>query len=185
LKKQIPVSILFSGGIDSTALLDFYLRSNQDVRCIHFQFGQSNANSEMEASKNICDYYKVKNTTINLEFSLIKNNDEVFCRNVLFILIAASITPPPTRIALGIHKGSRYYDSTKQFVNDCQRILDGYFAGTVTIEAPFLEFSKIDIMKYCELNDVPIELTYSCLRQNYSPCGNCDSCHDREQYFRH
>ena len=178
---RLKVLLLSSGGVDSTALLDFYLQAKNEVECLHFQYGQTNALSEKDAFYKILDYYKVNGQAINLEPTPNKFSYEVSCRNALFVIAAASISIPPARIAIGIHKGTRYYDCSDLFVHDCQRILDGYFAGTIRLETPFIDFNKKEIFEYCKNFNVPIELTYSCLRQNYPPCGQCPACLDNKR----
>lgn len=66
---------------------------------------------------------------------------------------------------------------------DMARIFDGYFGGTIGIEAPFIDFTKPDIFEFCLQNEVPISLTYSCERHAESPCGECPSCKDREMLY--
>jgi 7-cyano-7-deazaguanine synthase len=164
-------------------LIDFYLRRRATLKCLHFQYGQANGQSEAQAAKQVAEYYKVEWQVAKLEFPLMKRKDEVVGRNAMFVVAAACNMPPPMRIALGIHAGPAYYDCSQSFVVDCQRVLDGYFVGTARVEAPFLKFSKADIANYCKANHVPMHLTYSCLRQNYPPCGECSSCQDRTTYL--
>lgn len=183
MREGAPIMLLTSGGIDSTALIDFYKRRGVHFSCLHFQYGQASAKSEDKASLKVCRHFGVKRDVTRLRFPMRTRKDELLCRNTFFVLAAASQSSYPTRIALGIHSGPPYYDCTRAFVEDCQRLLDGYFAGQVQVEAPFLEFSKRDIADYCRNNDVPVVLTYSCLRQNYPPCGECPSCADRLGLF--
>jgi 7-cyano-7-deazaguanine synthase len=180
---RVQVIILASGGIDSTALIDFYLRRKCKIKCIHFQYGQASAKSERSAFEKIARFFKVENAIIDLGFSIRKRKEESICRNALFVLAASSIIPQPERISMGIHTGSSYYDTTGLFVKDCQRILDGYFSGTVRVEAPFIDLTKLDIMNYCKIYGIPINLTYSCYRKNSPPCGKCNSCLDRKKFF--
>jgi 7-cyano-7-deazaguanine synthase len=179
---QSPVVVLLSGGIDSTALMDFYVRRGATLKCVHFQYGQSGGQSEVKAATEVAEYYRVKPQVAKLEFPVMKRNDEVVGRNAMFVMAAACLSPPPMRIALGIHSGPTYYDCSNSFVVDCQRLLDGYFGGMVRLETPFLRFGKSDIATYCKANNVPIHLTYSCLKQNYPPCGKCSSCLDRAAF---
>ena len=179
---QPPVVVLMSGGLDSTALINFYLRRRANVKCVHFQYGQPNSLSEAKAVKEVSEYYGVEARVAELQFPLMTRQNELVGRNTAFVLGASCLGQPPTRIALGIHSGTEYYDCSKWFVDDCQRILDGYFGGTVRVEAPFLNFGKGGIAEYCKANDVPIHLTYSCQRQNYPPCGACSSCQDRTKF---
>jgi 7-cyano-7-deazaguanine synthase len=175
------VVVLASGGIDSTALIDFYHRRNKRVKCVHFQYGQPNAQSEKASFEKVSEFYGVEGTIINLDFSLNKRKEEAIGRNALFVLVACFSISQPSRIALGIHAGSRYYDCTRAFINDCQKILDGYFAGTVRVEAPFIDLSKFEIITYCKSFNVPIDLTYSCQKQSHPPCGICSSCLNRKR----
>jgi len=182
MSHQPAVVVLMSGGLDSTALIDFYLRRRANVKCIHFQYGQSNGLSEAKSVKEITEYYKVEGRVAEFQFPLMRRRNELVGRNTMFVLGASCLEQPPTRIALGIHSGTEYYDCSKSFVDDCQRILDGYFGGTVRVEAPFLGFRKADVAEYCKTNNVPMHLTYSCQRQNYPPCGVCSSCQDRTRF---
>jgi 7-cyano-7-deazaguanine synthase len=182
-RDRAKVHVLASGGIDSTALIDFCLRQKNEVECVHFQYGQQNAQSEKKAFEKVIEFYGVKGAVINLGFLMNKRGEEILGRNALFVLIASFSVQNPSRIALGVHVGTRYYDCTTSFTNDCQRILDGYFAGTVRLETPFINFSKSEIISYCKSFNVPLDLTYSCQKQNHPPCGQCSSCLDRKKFL--
>ena len=177
------VVLLVSGGIDSSALIDFYLRQKENFLCVHFQYGQASERSERQAVVKVCSHYNVDYEISNLFFPMTERKDELIFRNLLFILAACSLKDPPLRIALGIHAGTQYYDCTRSFLQDCQKILDGYYSGLVNVEAPFIDYSKRDIIKFCETNDVPLNLTYSCLMQNEPPCGQCKPCRDRIKFL--
>jgi len=181
MSKRAQLLLLVSGGIDSTAMIDFYLHRSPSVLLVHFQYGQPSSQSERVAVERISDYYHQKSNIVKLDFPMVERGEELIYRNLLFVLAACSMNPPPLRIALGIHVSSLYYDSTKSFLDDCQRVLDGYFAGSVLVEAPFISITKRDVMEYCKSHNVPLQLTYSCLRQNNPPCGECSSCLDRKR----
>jgi 7-cyano-7-deazaguanine synthase len=108
---------------------------------------------------------------------------EFLGRNALFVLAAGSLGPPPLRVSLAINRGPEYYDISPRFLIDCQRMLDGYFGGTVVLEAPFVDYSKKDIIRYCKRRKVPLNITYSCQKKNSPPCGRCPTCLDRERYL--
>jgi 7-cyano-7-deazaguanine synthase len=175
--KTYKVVVLASGGIDSTALIDFYLRKGMYVEGIHFQYGQNNGESELKSFEKIKTFYQIEGKVIKLDFSLPKKQDEIMGRNAIF-LFAAGFSTEAKKIALGIHADTPYYDCSRTFLHDTQKILDGYFAGTVQIDAPFIELNKKDILAYCADFKVPIELTYSCQRQNNWPCGVCPTCRE-------
>lgn len=177
--------LLLSGGIDSSTMLKFYLRQKTRLLCIHYQYGQPAAESELNAAENITHLYQVELNVIQLTFPMSARRDELLGRNALFVLAAASMGSSPSRIALGLHRGTGYYDCTEDFVKDMRGILDGYHAGTVRLETPFLTFYKKDIITYGKQIGVPFALTYSCQRKNTPPCEECPSCIDRRELLRH
>jgi 7-cyano-7-deazaguanine synthase len=172
------VTLLLSGGIDSTALLYFYLEQGQRVQCMHFSYGQRNEKSELDASKKIANYYNVDLFNIKIDFPLQYKKDEILFRNLFLVLSAASFSKSTSRISIAVHGGTDYYDCSQKFIDHCQNILDGYFMGGIRLEAPFLLNQKEDILEYSNKNSIPLALTYSCLKSN-SPCGECKSCLQR------
>lgn len=175
--------MLASGGIDSTALIHKYISAKASVRIIHFQYGQRNSRSELVSLRSVSKHYGLKPTVIRLGFRMSLRGYELLGRNALFVLVAASVGVAPSRISLGIHGGPEYYDTSPNFVVDCQRILDGYFGGTVVLEAPFIGMEKADVVSYCKRRGIPLHLTYSCQTKNAPPCGVCPSCKDRERFL--
>ena len=87
------------------------------------------------------------------------------------------------KIVLGIHDGTMYNDCSEHFVSENNRVVDCYANGTVIVEAPFIQWYKKDIIKYVIEKGLPIELTYSCERGCFPPCGECLSCGDRKEFL--
>ncbi|SFF72568.1 7-cyano-7-deazaguanine synthase [Halobacillus alkaliphilus] len=179
--KKKNVSILLSGGLDSTTLIEYYKQYNYEINGIHFQYNQSAKNTEWEACKNIANYYDIEVKNLKLGLPILNFEGQIQCRNSLFIFGAAANIKPSENVTLayGAHSGTPYYDCSINFVSSAQTILDGYFGGTVSIEAPFIRWSKEDILKFSLMKKVPIELTYSCEKKEYIECGKCPSCLDR------
>ena len=175
------VTVLFSGGIDSTALIALYLSRDIAVNGIHFDYGQPSFLGEKRAVQYVSAYYQISVETVRLGLAIGDVKGEYHCRNALLLMSAAGIlSSNSARFAVGIHSGTPYYDCSSAFLKDVQKVFDGYFNGCVQVEAPFLELSKKDIIEICKIHDVPIGLTYSCERHSESPCGKCLSCIDRE-----
>jgi 7-cyano-7-deazaguanine synthase len=160
--------------------LPFYLSLDVEVRGIHFDYGQPSAHGERRSVLALASHYDVPVETQSVALTLASTGGEYHCRNALFVLTAASVAKRvQLGIAIGIHAGSPYYDSTPAFIWDVQRLLDGYHGGTVRVEAPFLEFTKQDVFEYCLENGVPVNLTFSCERRSDLPCRRCASCKDQ------
>lgn len=179
-RKSIVI-ICCSGGIDSTALIHYYLDKGYQVQCGHFDYGQPALKAEIKALKGIEKHFGVKVESVVLRPKpKYSSSGECYGRNALFILSAISLMKKPkTLISLGIHSNSIYYDSSQVFVQQLQEILDGYFDGLVRLDVPLLNFTKRDIIEYCARNEIPLDLTYSCDQRSTKPCGKCLSCKER------
>jgi len=176
--------ICCGGGTDSTALIAYYLARGFDIQGVHFDYGQPSFPGERHAVETICGYYAVPIRYVEVRPRLmIKSSAEYPGRNALFVLLATQLLEHRTGlVSLGIHLGTPYYDCTPIFVRQMQHVLDGYFGGSIVLDAPFLHFHKQDIYAYCREHSVPVDLTYSCERNPNTPCGECFSCLDRRQY---
>lgn len=179
--RKINVIVCCSGGIDSTALIHYYLEKGYQVRCVHFDYGQPALKAEVKALKRIEKHFGIKVEPLVLRPKpKYSSSGECYGRNALFILSAISLMKKPkTLISLGIHSNSIYYDSSDVFVQQLQEILNGYFDGLARLDVPLLKFTKRDIVEYCVRNEIPLDLTYSCDRSSTKPCGKCLSCKER------
>jgi len=179
-KRSNSVLVLLSGGVDSTALVQYYQSKNYKVKGVFIGYNQSSRAMEEDAVKRISKYYQIETEVVDLGMSLKQYNGEIYGRNALFVLIASgTISMSFSEIAIGIHLGVPYYDCSELFVSDCQNILDGYFNGSVTLSAPFLNYTKKQIYEYSIENKIPFDLTYSCEIGTKQPCNDCPSCADR------
>lgn len=110
-------------------------------------------------------------------------------RNGLFLSSAASVALSKgcQVIYYGAHSddaaGSAYPDCSEQFNKAMNEAIIEGSGGQVRIEAPFVAWTKKDVVKKgLELN-VPYELTWSCYEGQDKPCCVCGTCIDRQQAF--
>ena len=172
--------ILMSGGIDSASVAAAYRHKGIQPSGIFVDYGQPSAWSEWNAAQDIARHYDVTIRKVSLGFRLASQQGEFYGRNALLVLTATGMMEArPLQIALGVHAMSEYYDATPLFVRHMQRILNGYFGGSITLSAPFLAESKAGVIEFAKKNGVPLELTYSCEVQDAPECGWCPSCRDR------
>ena len=111
-------------------------------------------------------------------------------RNGLFLSSAASmaLSLECSVLYYGAHHddwaGNAYPDCSLDFVNAMNEAIVLGTGGELHMEAPFVQWSKADIVKKgLELN-VPYELTWSCYEGGDKPCGVCATCIDRARAFR-
>ena len=175
------VAVLVSGGIDSAALLAFYLSRRFSVRALFVDFGQPAAKHESRAAEAVCKHYGVHLSIMTVKSEATFSSGEITGRNA-FLVFAALLGcgAHPGMIAIGIHEGAPYYDCSEGFLNSIQTVVDGYAAGKIKVAAPFLAWGKQVIWEFCKEARVPVESTYSCEKGGVPPCGKCLSCKDRE-----
>ena len=174
------VWVLLSGGIDSVACLAFYVQHGFRVRCLHVDLGQPGSTLEQAAAERAAHHYAAPITILRWAGSVDFTRAEVLGRNA-FLLMGAlmEIGDRAGLVAIGIHSGTPYFDCTGDFLFSMQQIADGYCDGRVQIAAPFLRWSKQQVIAFCESQRVPIAHTYSCERGAWPPCRECTSCVDR------
>jgi len=181
--KKTPKSVLLlaSGGIDSTACIQYYQDLGFKIKCVFIDYGQNAKFQEKNSIENISSHYGVELQF--LQCNLIDKYDigEIKGRNAFLVFTALLANPDFSGLlGLGIHTGSNYYDCSKNFVDGINKILNGYRDGQLVLDAPFLNLNKKMIIKYCMTKKVPLHFTYSCEKGSPDPCGMCASCRDRE-----
>lgn len=108
-------------------------------------------------------------------------------RNMIFLALAAAYAE--THDVGDIYYGAQrhdiygYWDTTPQFL---ARLNDVYALNRKTplqIKAPFVEFSKTDILRTGLALGVDYATTWSCYEGKDAACGRCPTCAERLQAF--
>ena len=113
-------------------------------------------------------------------------------RNTIFLSFAASFAE--ARGAQAIYIGanaldySGYPDCRPEYFDAFEKMIQlGTKAGVegraISIQAPLLKMSKMEIILLAQRLGVPLEQTWSCYRGGARPCGTCDSCKLRAKGF--
>ncbi|MDE5782372.1 MAG: 7-cyano-7-deazaguanine synthase QueC [Lachnospiraceae bacterium] len=110
-------------------------------------------------------------------------------RNGLFLSSAASIAL--SKNCSVIYYGAHSDDAAGNAYPDCsdafnRAMSDAVYIGSgnqLTIEAPFVSYTKSEIVKRGLELKVPYELTWSCYEGGDRPCGKCGTCIDRAKAF--
>lgn len=155
------VLVLFSGGIDSTACVNYFLKRKDDVSLLYFNYGQPNEQAERESALNIARYYNKY-----LDIVLIKGcsipNGMIPGRNAFLLSLALlKMAFVKGGIAIGVHDYTDYPDCSEKFIADMQNIYDIYNDGRIQILSPFLHWKKEEIVAYAQQEKLPLELVYS------------------------
>lgn len=110
-------------------------------------------------------------------------------RNGLFLSSAASmaLSLGCSVVLYGAHHddvaGNAYPDCSLEFVEAMNRAIVEGTGDELRLEAPFVTWSKADIVREGLALGVPYELTWSCYEGGKVPCGRCATCLDRAAAF--
>ncbi|QOY53305.1 7-cyano-7-deazaguanine synthase QueC [Candidatus Sulfurimonas baltica] len=208
IKKSVCV---MSGGMDSTLSAYMMKNSGYEIIAIHFNYDQRTQTKELECFHKICDKLNVlEKYVLDLDFfkqlgasALTDKNIEVPTggveegipvtyvpfRNGIFLSMAAAIAEKEGAevISIGVveEDSSGYPDCRESYIKSMQQSIN---LGTkdetnLKIEMPLVHLQKFQIVqKSLELH-VPLELTWSCYKNDTQACGVCDSCRLRLNGF--
>lgn len=110
-------------------------------------------------------------------------------RNGLFLSSAASIalSKDCSVIYYGAHAddaaGFAYPDCSSAFTDAMNTAIYEGSGHQLRIEAPFVHWTKAQVVKKGLELGVPYELTWSCYEGGEKPCGKCGTCIDRAKAF--
>lgn len=204
---------LISGGMDSSTLAYVARDMGYKIIALHLCYGQATEDTEFACAQKIAASVDAEEFfTVNLDYlrriggsSLtdnaleIRDHEEVGAglpntyvpfRNANLIAIATSLAEArgAEAIFIGVQSSDYvgYPDCSAQFVEAFQRVIDTGTAEETHIKlmAPFVNMSKVEILKQGFALGVPYEDTWSCYRSGAPACGTCDSCHYRLAAFR-
>ena len=212
-EKQIKKALcVMSGGMDST--LSAYMMKNEgyEIIAVHFNYDQRTQTKELECFNNICDNLGVKEKYIlDLDFfkqlgasALTDKSIEVPTggveegvpvtyvpfRNGIFLSMAAAIAEKEGAevISIGVveEDSSGYPDCRESYIKSMQESIN---LGTkdetsIEIKMPLVHLQKSQIVQESLGLNVPLELTWSCYKNEERACGVCDSCRLRLNGFK-
>ncbi|MBP6021133.1 MAG: 7-cyano-7-deazaguanine synthase QueC [Candidatus Methanomethylophilaceae archaeon] len=141
--------VLLSGGLDSTTVLAQALADGCEVNALSFSYGQRHT-KELTSAKNVCAYYGVRHTVMDLDLRLFRSaltrqdmdvpKDRegrldadipvtyVPARNIVFLSIAAGLCESidADRIYIGVNDVdySGYPDCRPEFLEAFERMLE-------------------------------------------------------------
>jgi len=178
--EKTAATVLMSGGIDSAACAAFLAEQGNSVRGVLVDFGQAAAALERQAAHALAAQMQIPLTTYSVSGGLPYSAGELLGRNAFLIFSALFLTRQKNGLlAIGIHAGSPYYDCSPPFFSSMAQLIAEHTDGRVILIAPFLEWSKGDVLQYFLSSGLSIDLTYSCEAGTEPPCGACASCRDR------
>ena len=203
---------IMSGGMDSTLSAYMMKKEGYEIIAVHFNYDQRTQTKELECFENISASLHVKQKYIlDLDFfkqlgasALTDQNIEVPTngiqegvpvtyvpfRNGIFLSMAAAIAEKEGAqvISIGVveEDSSGYPDCREEYIKAMQNAIN---LGTkeetnIEIKMPLVHLKKSQIVQEALKLDVPLELTWSCYKNEDKACGVCDSCRLRLNGFQ-
>lgn len=202
----MKITMLLSGGLDSTTLLANLVDAGHEVSCISFNYGQTHQR-ELEAAEYFALIYSAPHTTVSLpgiftgsaltrdvEMPTGHYTDEsmkltvVPNRNMVMLSIAASmaIQNGSTAVAYAAHADDHgvYPDCRPAFIDAMTQALSLCDWKSLMLLAPFANWSKRQIYQEALRLGVEVDATWSCYKGGDVSCGVCGACSARSEAMK-
>lgn len=201
--------VVLSGGLDSTTLLYHLIDEGHTLKSLSVNYAQRHSR-ELRAAVEICQRVGVEHHIVDLSglAAIFGQNaltskkvdvphgeyspdtmavTTVPNRNMILLSIATgwAIASKFDAVAFGAHSGqyTPYPDCQPQFaaaMNDVTHVCN---ECPIEVLAPFIHWTKADIVQRGHELGVPFELTWSCYKGRDIHCGSCSTCLDRISAF--
>ena len=202
-----------SGGLDSAVLAHHLRREGWALRLLSFDYGQrhavelDHARSLAAAMGAPHDVVDLRPAGALLSGSALTDPDVevpdghytddsmkatvVANRNAIFAMVAVgvAVADGAAGVGLGIHAGDHplYPDCRPPFVAAAEHLArvanEGFVPTDFAVLAPFLAWSKADIVRRGAELDVPFAAPWSCYKGGAVHCGTCGTCVERREAF--
>ena len=201
--------VIFSGGLDSTTLLFDLKVAGHDVAALAINYGQRHRR-ELFCAQRICQEIGIDLPTLDLSglaqiFGRNSLSDTTVAvpegqyeedsmqqttvpnRNMILLSIATgwAISNGYQAVAFGAHSGeyTPYPDCRPEFATAMDNAVQLCDWEPIRILAPFVTWTKSDIVRRGAELGVPFQLTWSCYVGGEKHCGRCGTCLDRKSAF--
>ncbi len=202
---------IMSGGMDSTLSAYMMKYEGYEIIAVHFNYDQRTQTKELSCFESICEALDVSaKYVLDLDFfaqlgasALTDKSIDVPTggieegvpvtyvpfRNGIFLSMAAAIAEKEgaSVISIGVveEDSSGYPDCRESYIQAMQNAIN---LGTkeetnIEIKMPLVHLKKSQIVKEALALRVPLELTWSCYKNEDKACGVCDSCRLRLNGF--
>src|SRR5574344_2267214 len=205
--------VILSGGMDSTLSSYIAKNSGYELIAVHFNYGQRTQDRELKAFRDICNELNVlekyeidipffkqlganalRDSSIEVPTSGVEKGivpiTYVPFRNGIFLSIASAIAEKEgaSAIYIGVveEDSSGYPDCSDNLIQDMNKAInEGTKEDTkIRIITPLVHLSKTQIVEESIKLNVPLNLTWSCYKEEIEACGVCDSCRLRLNGFK-
>jgi len=202
------VVVIYSGGMDSYTVLHKALADGCDVYALSFDYGQRHS-KELDYAARVCNELNIPHKIVNITSinsliggsALTSNIDVpeghyeepsmqttvVPNRNMILLSLAIgyAVSLEASKVYYGAHSGDHaiYPDCRPEFVHKMNAVSEIANYEAVTIHAPYLDVSKIDILTDGLKMGLDYSKTWTCYNGRERACGKCGACQERLEAF--
>ena len=201
--------VLFSGGLDSTVLVQQLIHDQASVRLLSINYGQRHK-KELSHSSRIATSMNLPHRILDLPdlaellsgSSLTDSSVElpeghyaeesmkstvVPNRNMILLAMAAgyALSIDFDTVAYAAHAGDHtiYPDCRPVFADAMQNALQLADWKDLRLHRPFVNLTKAELVRIGAKLGAPLHLTWSCYAGDESHCGKCGTCVERKEAF--
>ena len=201
--------VLFSGGLDSTVLVQQLIHDQASVRLLSINYGQRHK-KELSHSSRIATSMNLPHRILDLPdlaellsgSSLTDSSVElpeghyaeesmkstvVPNRNMILLAMAAgyALSIDFDTVAYAAHAGDHtiYPDCRPVFADAMQNALQLADWKDLRLHRPFVNLTKAELVRIGAKLGAPLHLTWSCYAGEESHCGKCGTCVERKEAF--
>ncbi len=200
--------VIYSGGMDSFTLLNKVVKEGFDVYALTFNYGQKQV-KEVEIAKEACAQLGVSHKILDIsainalmQSSSLIGSEEVPeghyesesmkstvvpNRNMILLslAIAYGVDIKAGKVYYGAHSGDHaiYPDCRPEFVQKMNDVAGIANYEHVSIETPYLNSTKGEILKDGISMGLTYETTWTCYNGRDKACGKCGACVERLEAF--
>lgn len=200
--------VILSGGLDSTVMLYKLVDDGKRPITLTFDYGQKHK-KEIQMAKRTSELLGLKNILVSIPLDEIFHNSSLLSRgedipeghytdvnqkstvvpnrNMILLSFAAGIAEDRQmdEVYYGAHSNDRttYPDCRPGFIRAVSKCTQEGTYSKVRIIAPFMDWTKADIVQEGVRLKVPFENTWSCYKGTDRPCGKCGTCVERKEAF--
>jgi 7-cyano-7-deazaguanine synthase len=204
---EVPLVVLFGGGIESTTLLKRFLAERKTVLPVYQHWGLRWEDAELSSSRRFCracacaHLHPLKEVRCSPPDALAghwaltganvpRAGDppqalEIPLRNLTLLTTAAFHLRglPELQLVMGTTADNHFSDGSRAFFDACERLLALQFCRPVRILTPLLGADKSQVIR--QADPEALALSFSCLDpQKGLHCGGCYKCGRRRAAFR-
>ncbi len=202
------VVIIYSGGMDSFTVLNKAIHDGYQVYALSFDYGQKH-NKELVFAKTVTTKLAIEHKTVDIsainqllagsaltdEIDMPEGHYEeesmkqtvVPNRNMvlLSLAVAYAVSIEAEAVYFGAHSGDHaiYPDCRTEFVQAMNEVCKIANYQSVEVRAPYLDVSKIEILKDGLQLGLDYSNTWTCYNGREKACGKCGACQERLEAF--